>query len=153
MQSDFIPVECQMLIRKPIAEVFNAFINPEVTVNFWFTRSSGRLEKGKTVQWYWDMYNVSTAVLVKDIEINEKIRIEWGDPATEVEFLFSKTSDNNTYVIIRNYGFQEEGNELIKAVADNTGGFTTVLDGAKAWLEHKLKLNLIADKFPQIEQK
>gem|GEM_PF-6143995 len=32
-------------------------------------------------------------------------------------------------------------------------GFTTVLDGLKAYLEHNLQLNLIADKFPHITQK
>ena len=45
-----------MLIRKPSADVFEAFINPEITTQFWFTRSSGRLNVGKQVQWDWDMY-------------------------------------------------------------------------------------------------
>lgn len=29
------------------------------------------------------------------------------------------------------------------------GGFTTVLDGLKAYLEHKIILNLTTDKFPE----
>jgi len=33
-----------MLIRRPVAEVFEAFIDPDITTQFWFTRSSGRLE-------------------------------------------------------------------------------------------------------------
>jgi uncharacterized protein YndB with AHSA1/START domain len=36
--------KAEMLIRKPSAEVFEAFVNPEVTTKFWFTKSSGRLE-------------------------------------------------------------------------------------------------------------
>jgi hypothetical protein len=36
-----------MLIRKPVADVFEAFINPDITTKFWFTKSSGRLEVGK----------------------------------------------------------------------------------------------------------
>jgi hypothetical protein len=51
--------------------------------------------------------------------------------------------------VIKNYGFNLEGDALIQAVKDNTGGFTTVLDGLKAWLEHNIRLNLVADKFPQ----
>lgn len=39
-----------MLIRKPVAEVFEAFVNPEITTKFWFTKSNGRLEAGKPVQ-------------------------------------------------------------------------------------------------------
>jgi uncharacterized protein YndB with AHSA1/START domain len=38
--------EAQMLIRKPVAEVFKAFIDPELTRHFWFTTGSGRLETG-----------------------------------------------------------------------------------------------------------
>jgi uncharacterized protein YndB with AHSA1/START domain len=44
-----------MLIRKPVAEVFEAFVNPDITMKFWFTKSSGRLEAGKQVQWEWEM--------------------------------------------------------------------------------------------------
>ncbi len=36
-----------MLIRRPVAEVFEAFVNPDITSKFWFTKSSGRLEPGK----------------------------------------------------------------------------------------------------------
>lgn len=49
--SSTIYVEAQMLIRKPVEDVFEAFINPEVTTNFWFTKSTGKLEEGKTVTW------------------------------------------------------------------------------------------------------
>jgi len=42
-----VVVEVQMLIRKPVAEVFEAFINPEITTKFWFTKSSGRLAQGE----------------------------------------------------------------------------------------------------------
>ena len=30
-------VECQMMIRKPVSVVFQAFIDPEITTKFWFT--------------------------------------------------------------------------------------------------------------------
>jgi uncharacterized protein YndB with AHSA1/START domain len=36
-----------MLIRRPAAEVFEAFVNPEITTKFWVTKSSGSLEAGK----------------------------------------------------------------------------------------------------------
>lgn len=142
-------VECQMMIRKPVNEVFEAFINPEITTQFWFTKSSGKLESGKIITWEWEMYGVSAQVLVKEITENHKISIEWDEPTTTVDFEFMVLSSNKTYVVIKNYGYAVEGNELIQKIKDNTGGFTTVLDGAKAWLEHKIKLNLVADKFPK----
>ncbi len=36
--------EAQMMIRKPVAEVFEAFIDPAITKNFWFTKGNGKLE-------------------------------------------------------------------------------------------------------------
>lgn len=75
--------------------------------------------------------------------------MEWGDPATTVDFEFTELTEGTTYVIIKNYGFREKGDKLMEAIKDNTAGFTTVLDGLKAYLEHKVRLNLIGDKYPK----
>ncbi|WP_026969598.1 SRPBCC family protein [Algoriphagus terrigena] len=142
-------VEAQMLIRKPASIVFDAFVDPAITTNFWFTKSSGRLEAGKTVKWEWEMHHAETTVLVTDLIPDRKISTEWGDPITKVDYEFTPVSENSTYVVIKNYGYTETGPELIQVVMENTGGFTTVLDGLKAYLEHDIKLNLIGDKFPK----
>ncbi len=146
-------VECQMMIRKPISEVFRAFVDPKLTTMFWFTKSSGKLEKGKTVTWEWEMYGVADQIKVVELVPDEKIIIEWDNPTTTVEFEFLELANETTYVVIKNYGFHQTGNDLIEAVKNNTGGFTTVLDGLKAYLEFGIKLNLVKDKFPQIQQK
>lgn len=72
--------DAQMAIRKPVAQVFEAFINPAITTKFWFTKSSGALEVNKKVEWAWEMYQVTVTlpVLVKTIVPNESIIIEWG---------------------------------------------------------------------------
>ncbi len=152
-KSESPTVETQMMIRKPVETVFQAFVDPAITTKFWFTKSSGKLETGKTVTWEWEMYNVSSDVQVKEIIPNQEISIEWDDPATTVDFEFTKLTDDTTYVVIKNYGFHQTGDELIQAIKDNTGGFTTVLDGLKAYLEFGIELNLVRDKFPHIKQK
>jgi uncharacterized protein YndB with AHSA1/START domain len=142
-------VTAQMLIRKPVSIVFQAFIDPEITKHFWFTKGSDKLAAGKTVTWEWEMYQVSSKAFVKEIVPNKKIAIDWGEPATAVDFNFEALSDDTTYVTILNYGFTEQGDDLLRKINDSTGGFTTVLDGLKAYLEHHINLNLIADKFPK----
>lgn len=136
--------ECQMLIRKPIEEVFNAMIDPKVTTQFWFTHSSGKLEKDKKITWKWEMYGVEAQVEVMEIIQNQKIHFNWGN---EVTFEYQKISDNQTYVIVKEFGYELENEELIQKIKDSTGGFTTVLDGMKCWLEHRINLNLVKDKF------
>lgn len=146
MTNDVV-IETQMMIRKPVAIVFNAFIDPVITTKFWFTKSSGPLEEGKRVTWEWEMYNVSTGVTTKKIIPGQLISTEWGDPVTTVDYEFTALTESTTYVVIKNYGFDLSGNELIAAVMNNTGGFTTVLDGLKAYLEFGIELNLVGDKF------
>jgi len=142
-------IEVQMLIRKPVAQVFEAFIDPNITTNFWFTKGSGKLETGKTIIWEWEMYHASIRVFVKEIVKNERISIEWNEPPTQVDFLFNPLDADKTYVVIKNYGFKGTSDELLELFKDLTGGFTTVLDGLKAYLEYTIRLNLIADKFPK----
>jgi uncharacterized protein YndB with AHSA1/START domain len=140
-----------MLIRRPVAEVFEAFINPDLTTRFWFTKSSGRLQEGKQVQWDWEMYGISVPVNVKIIEPNKRIVITWpGDSSlTTVEWEFAPQADGTTFVRITESGFTGGGDELVKQVADSTQGFTLVLAGLKAFLEHNIRLNLVADCYPR----
>lgn len=145
--SSNVYVEAQMLIRKPIEDVFEAFINPEVTTNFWFTKSTGKLEEGKTITWEWEMYGVKSVVKVDQVIPNELIKTVWREPSSNVDYEFKKM-EKGTLVTIKSYGFAQTGEELLRQVNDNTGGFTTVLDGCKAYLEHGINLRLIEDKFP-----
>src|SRR5215471_10128913 len=135
-----------MLIRRPIVEVFEAFVNPDVATKFWFTKSSSRLEAGKTVQWQWEMYDISIPVTVKAVEPNQRIVVEWEGYSgpTTVEWRFEPRSDNTTYVRIMETGFAGNGDQLVEQVTASTGGFCLVLAGLKALLEHDIRLNLVA---------
>jgi len=144
-----IIVEAQMLIRKPASEVFNAFIDPSITQNFWFTKGSDILEVGKKVTWEWEMYGVSWTVSAKEIVMDKKIVLDESPAPTTIEFHFKQLSEITTYVTIKQYGFDETGDELIEKIKDLTGGWTTVLDGAKIYLEHNINPNFTADKFPK----
>jgi uncharacterized protein YndB with AHSA1/START domain len=140
----------EMLIRKPVAEVFEAFVDPEITIKFWFTKSSGRLETGKQIRWDWEMYNSGTDVKVIAIEPNKRLLVEWmafGAPTT-IEWIFTPRPDNTTFVSITNSGFQGTEEEIAEQAISSTEGFTFVLAGLKALLEHNINLNLIADRFP-----
>jgi len=140
-----------MLIRRNVADVFEALISPEITTKFWFTKSSGRLETGRQIQWEWEMYNVSALVTVKAIEQDKRIVIEWpgySGPSI-VEWIFAPQKDGTTFVSITEAGFTGNGNELMKQLADSTQGFTLVLAGLKALLEYNVQLNLVADRYPE----
>lgn len=136
-----------MLIRKPVTQVFEAFINPDITSKFWFTSSTGQLETGKQIEWQWQMYNISIPVNVKEIIPNQCIVVEWGNYGnmSTIEWTFDSMDELGTYVRITNSGFQGDPAELITQVSDSTKGFTFLLAGLKAYLEHGIQLNLTGD--------
>ncbi len=143
-----VVVDAQMLIRKPVADVFEAFVNPQITTKFWFTKSSGRLEQNAKVRWDWEMYGVGDEVIVKELEENHRILIEWASDLTRVEWNFEPRGDSATLVKISNSGFPSTADNILEQAVDAKGGYTIVLAGLKAWLEHGIRLNLIQDQYP-----
>ena len=140
----------EMLVRRPVSEVFEAFVDPSITTRFWFTKSSGRLEPGRLVRWDWEMYGVFAEVKVIAVERDARILLEWTgyDAPTVIEWIFTPRGDGATLVSITNSGFRGDGDDVVKQALGATGGFTLVLAGLKALLEHGIALNLIADRFP-----
>lgn len=142
--------KAEMLIRKPVAEVFEAFIDPEITSKFWFTKGGGRLVAGTQVSWTWEMYHFSMNIKVLSVEQNKRILIEWPaeGPSTTVEWIFTSRRDHTTFISITNSGFAGTPEEIMAQVVGSTEGFSLVLAGLKALLEHHVVLNLVADRFP-----
>jgi len=151
LQLTKIPIaRAGMLIHKPAGEIYEAFIDPNITTRFWFTKSSGRLEVGKRLRWEWEMYGASTTLEVKKLEPGKSILIDWGldDRTTTVEWTFTPRGNHMTFVDITNSGFVGEGDTVVDQALDSTEGFGLVLAGLKAYLEYGINLNLIADRFP-----
>ena len=140
-------VKAEMLIRKPAEAVFEAFANPEITTQFWFTKSSGRLEAGKRIRWDWEMYGVGDELLVTALEPNRRIVVEWSD-GTTVEWTFEDRGAQGTFVSIVNEDFSGSGDEIVAQAIDGMGGYMMVLCALKALLEHGVRLNVVADKAP-----
>jgi uncharacterized protein YndB with AHSA1/START domain len=136
-----------MLIRRPPAEVFQALVDPAITTKFWFTRSTGKLTPGADIRWDWEMYGLSVAVFVKEVEEHSRIVFEWGDdkPST-VELHFTPRENDTTYVQVTDTRHAaNDGDEIASHVADSASGFAIVLCALKALLEHDLALNAVMD--------
>ena len=142
-----------MLIRRPAHDCYEAFVDPRITSNFWFSDGSARLDSGERVVWTWAMYGASTEVAVKHLVADRKIVVEWNHAtldATTVEWTFAERGNGATFVDIVNYGFSGDGDGQIEKLIDTVGGFSLVLAGAKAWLEHNLRLRMIEDRHPDM---
>ncbi len=138
--------KAQMMIRKPVAEVFQSLIDPAITRHIWFSRGEAPLDVGKKIRWDWEMYGVHTIAEVKEIEQDKRILIEWNGPENPslVEWRFEAKDDDQTFVTVRNWGFSGGFEEAI----NSTEGFTNLLAAMKFYLEHGIEPNLVLDHAP-----
>jgi uncharacterized protein YndB with AHSA1/START domain len=150
MANPEIVAKAEMLIRRPVAQVFEAFVDPEITSRFWFSRGSGKLVAGKSVRWDWEMYGFSVDVTVKALVPNQRILVAWSayGALTDIEWTFTARPDGTTFVSTVNSGFSGTLEERAQLAVGATEGFAFVLAGAKALLEHDVRLNLVPDRFP-----
>lgn len=135
----------QMLIRRPVGDVFQAWIDPAITTRFWFNRSSGPLSPGATVTWYWDVYGASAAVTVVELQPDQRIQVHWPTP---VIWTFESRSPVSTLVTITASDFSGSPEQQVAQAIDAMGGFSYALAGCKAWLEHGIPLELVRDHSP-----
>lgn len=143
-------VRSELLIRAPVEKVFEAFIDPDITARFWFSRGTARLVENTELRWHWDMYGASTRVRVLDVEPNRLIRVDWdiNNEPTRVEWRFSTFKPGQTWVEVENSGFAGDEQSRLAAALDSTGGFALVLAGAKIWLEHGIEPHFVLDRHP-----
>ena len=125
-------VQTEIVIRCPVSEAFQAFIRPDLTSKFWFTRSTGEVREGAELTWYFGEH--PAWVRVTKVEQNRAVSVDWGEPAayTSVE------------------GFQGSGDEVVAQALDQHGGFNMVLVSAKAFLEHGVGLSIVEDRMAAV---
>lgn len=144
-------------IAKPVAEVFDAVVDPSVLSRYFTTGGArGRLETGATVSW--DFHDFPGAFPVEVVEVTPQRRIvlRWaaneGGPSegdavvaasagydTTVTMTFEPLEDGRTLVSISEEGWRETPAGL-KASYGNCQGWTQMLCALKAYLEHDVNL-------------
>lgn len=142
-------VTCGMLIHKPVAEVFNAFVDPAHTTRFWFSSGSGKLAPNARVHWRWDALKLAVTVDVIIFEPNQRLAITWPNQhgTTKIEWRFTERPDGSTYVSINETSLDPNNQQLQQALGSSEG-FSLVLASLKSYLEHGKVLPLITERYP-----
>lgn len=125
-------------IQKPVSEIFEAIVNPEIMQNYFISKGSGRMEVGKEIFWSFPEFEGSYPLTTKEIIANEKIVLVW-DPKSVVTIELQKLSENDTVIKV-----SEEGHEMdekgVKWAIGQTEGWANFLACMKAWLEYGIHL-------------
>lgn len=139
----------ELLIRKPAAEIYRAFVEPEQLAKFWLARASGPLEAGKTVEWDFLVEGAYAEATATELLPGEKLAWKWND-GSRVE-IFLVEIEHGTVVRVENSGFAGSEEEAMATAVESTQGFTIVLCDLKLLLETGTSPGLTREKAKLIE--
>ncbi len=150
-----LEVKAALQIAKPISEVFEAIINPDKMKNYFISKSTGRMEEGKTVVWNFPEFELDAPVRVTKIEKDKLISFDWDGAEGKVlavEMTLTPRPNGSTVIRIVERGMDNNDAGLAWLVG-NTEGWANFLACMKAYLEHGINLRNGAFDFMKEENK
>ncbi len=139
-----LQIKTSLKIQKPVDEVFEAIVDPSRMSNYFISKSTGRMEAGKTLTWQFPEFDIEFPVRVEKIEEDKYISYSWDDwddksINTLVEITMEPKGDEETLVKITE-GSRENNEAGMKWLKSNTEGWANFLACLKAYLEYGINL-------------
>jgi uncharacterized protein YndB with AHSA1/START domain len=142
--------KAQILIRRPVSDVFAAFVDRRQITRFWLASASDSLVPNGKAHWEFQVEGATDEVSVKDFENDKRILIDCSD-GTTLELTFDVHADG-TVVSVLNGGFEGSDAEIIATAIESTQGFTLVLCDLKTLLETGRTTRIVSDKAQLIQE-
>jgi len=136
-------------IHATAQDVLSAFTDPEKMSQFWFSRSDTGMKEGESVSFTIGSGDeaFSFDVAIKELDFPNKLVIEWqglDGNYTQVSWTCTE-ADGSTILSIEESGYVGTDENIFNGVKDSTGGFNQVIVAAKAFIEHGVSINVVAD--------
>lgn len=127
-------------ISKPVADVFEAVVNPEIMCNYFIAKGSARMETGTEVQWGFPEFEGEFPVNVAEVIADEKVVFYWGAAEGQKKVTITFTPYKDATVVHVTEGSEPLTDKNLDWVIGNTEGWTSFLLCMKAWLEYGVHL-------------
>ncbi len=141
--------KAKVLIRCPVLNAFDAFVQPDLLTKFWLQGSTGPLAQGAQVEWQFMVPGASERVHVTAFVPHQHIAFTWADGGLGVDIRFAALQNAITVVSVEVRGFK--GDDGPDQVVNATEGFSIVLCDLKIFLESGRSPNLVKDKAELIQ--
>ena len=142
-----VEVNVRERVLKPIAEVFDAIIDPTKLAQFFVSHGSAPLRSGTKVEWEFADVGASISVDVIEVVQDERIVFEWAAPGTKTRVTIRMQADDpSTTVVIINeaaFAMDEQG---VKRAMGQTGGWTYFLACLKGYVQFGINLRVGLNK-------
>lgn len=142
MSTQTLEIKTSIHVLKPVREVFEAIVNPEKMSNYFISKSSGRMEEGKTLMWKFPEMDMEFPVEAGKIEKDKYISFHWDDIDGNkllVEISLTEKDPNTTVVMVTEKS-RDNDEAGIKWLKSNTEGWANFLACLKAYLEYGINL-------------
>jgi uncharacterized protein YndB with AHSA1/START domain len=155
--SQKLEIKASLKIQKPVHEVFEAIVDPAKMSNYFISKSTGRMEEGKTLTWQFPEFDMEFPVRVQKTEQDKYISYSWDDwednnIQTLVEIKLEPKGNDETFVTVTEKS--RENNEAgMKWLKGNTEGWANFLACLKAYMEYGINLRKGAFDASQMPEK
>ncbi len=136
-----VTVRVEQRIPRPVAEVFEAIVDPAKMAQYFITRGSGRIAPGAKLEWEWSDVGAKLSVEIGQFEPDSKIGFAWsasGMP-TKVTLVVAPDGPNATKLTALEAPFALTDEGVARAL-EQTHGWTDFCLGLKAYLVHGINL-------------
>ena len=137
-----LEIKAGLKILKPVNLVFEAIVDPEKMSHYFISKSTGRMEEGKTITWQFPEFDMEVPVRVSRIVPDKSISYYWDDmdgTETLAEITLKPMEDDGTFVSITEKG-RDNDDAGINWLKRNTEGWANFLACLKAYLEYGINL-------------
>jgi len=152
MNKQLLEIKTTLQIQKSNHEVFEAIVNPEKMINYFISKSSGRMESGKQLIWQFPEFENEFPIRVDKIETDTYISYFWliDDIELLVEINLMPVDTNNTIITVTE---KSRKNDVagINWLKGNTEGWANFLACLKAYLEYGINLRVGAFDFLKVK--
>jgi uncharacterized protein YndB with AHSA1/START domain len=135
-----VDVKVEEYIARPVAEVFEAIVDPEKLAQYFVTKSSGRMEQRAKLEWEWADIGAKHSVEVVMLEPNEKVIFVWdacGKKTKTTLALHAEGGKTKLVVSESPFSLTEDG---VQKALGQTRGWAQFCCYLKAYLEHGISV-------------
>ena len=142
MSNNKLEIKASLMIGKPAHEVFEAIVDPAKMTNYFISKSSGRMEEGKTLTWEFPEMDMQFPVYVKKLDADKYISYTWNDFRDGAETLveFTLTPKPNATLVTATEKSRDNDETGMKWLKSNTEGWANFLACLKAYVEYGINL-------------
>lgn len=152
MTTKKLEINVAMQIQRPVHQVYETIVNPEIMSNYFISKSSGLMEEGNELIWNFPEFDGDYPVRIGRMIKDEYISFYWfvDDIEHLVEMNLTEKENNSTLVNISEKS-RDNDEQGLKWLSGNSFGWANFLTCLKGYIEYKINLRKGAFDFMRTE--